>query len=70
MRPSDSSGWPSTATNREPPRNNTYPGAACDEFPCSGATFVEMLAQIKLDEFDVSAERKGMIACRGSTTRR
>jgi cyclohexanone monooxygenase len=34
-------------------------GKVVTQFPYSGATFVEMLARVKLDEFDVAADRKG-----------
>ena len=43
-------------------------GKVVTQFPYSGTTFVDMLARVKLDEFDCTD--RGMIACRESTTRR
>ena len=34
-------------------------GKVVTQFPYSGTTFVEMLARVKLDEFDLSSDRKG-----------
>ena len=56
--------------------NNYYRhpnGKVVTQFPYSGTTFVEMLARVKLDEFDLSpanSDRKEATACPESTTRR